>query len=129
LSTGDFEPAFRELLGAKAPLSASTIVRLKATWADGYAAWRRRPISARYAYVYGDGIYLGVGLEDEHSCLLVVIGARENGAKELLAIGDGALGLWAALREVFPATRHQRCWNHYADLRIMPTRAAEPVAA
>lgn len=40
----------------------------------------------------------------------------------LLAIGDGALGFWAALDEVFPATRHQRCWNHYADVRIMPTR-------
>ena len=42
LSSGDFEPAFRQLLGAKAPLSASTIVRLKATWADEYAAWGRR---------------------------------------------------------------------------------------
>jgi len=144
LSTGDFEPAFRELLGEKAPLSASTIVRLKATWADDYAAWRERPITARYAYVYADGIYLGAGLEEEKSCLLVVIGAREDGAKELLAmglgyrestaswadvlrdlrerglaapllaVGDGGLGLWAGLTEVFPSTRHQRCWNHRA---------------
>ncbi len=144
LSTGDFEPAFRELLGEKAPLSASTIVRLKATWADDYAAWRERPITARYAYVYADGIYLGAGLEEEKSCLLVIIGAREDGAKELLAmglgyrestaswadvlrdlrerglaapllaVGDGGLGLWAGLFEVFPSTRHQRCWNHRA---------------
>jgi len=142
LSGGDFEPAFRSLLGEKAPLSASTIVRLKATWADDYAAWQRRPITARYAYIYADGIYLGAGLEEEKSCLLVVIGAREDGAKELLAmglgyresteswatvlrdlrergleapllaVGDGGLGLWAALAEVFPTTRHQRCWNH-----------------
>lgn len=142
LSTGDFEPAFRQLLGERATLSASTIARLKATWADEYAAWRRRPVTARYAYLYADGIYLGAGLEDERSCLLVVIGAREDGRKELLAmglgyresteswadvlrdlrgrglaapllaVGDGGLGLWAALAEVYPATTHQRCWNH-----------------
>jgi transposase-like protein len=116
-------------------LSASTIVRLKATRADDYAARRERPMTARYAYVYGDGIYLRAGLEEERSCRLVVIGAREDGAKEfltmgfgchqstaswadvlrdlrerglaarLLAVGDGALGLWAALREIFPETR------------------------
>ena len=144
LSSGDFEPAFRGLLGAKAPLSASTILRLKATWEADYRAWRSRPVRGRFAYVWADGIYLGAGLEDEHSCLLVVIGAREDGAKELLAmglgyresteswagvlrdlrerglgapllaVGDGALGLWAALSEVFPSTRHQRCWNHRA---------------
>lgn len=142
LSSGDFEPAFRQLLGEKAPLSASTIVRLKETWADEYAAWQQRPITARYAYCWADGIYLGAGLEKEKSCLLVIIGAREDGAKELLAmglgyrestsswgdvlrdlrdrgleapllaIGDGGLGLWAALAEVFPTTRHQRCTNH-----------------
>ena len=144
LSSGDFEPAFRRLLGEKAPLSASTIVRLKDTWADEYAAWQCRPITARYAYIYADGIYLGAGLEEEKSCLLVVIGAREDGAKELLAmglgyresteswadvlrdlrerglaapllaVGDGGLGLWAALDLVYPTTRRQRCWNHRA---------------
>ena len=144
LSGGDFEPAFRELLGERAPLSASTIVRLKDAWAADYARWRERPISARYAYIWADGIYLGAGLEAESSCLLVVIGARADGSKELLAlelgyresteswadvlrslrgrglaaplvaVGDGALGLWAALRTVYPSTRHQRCWNHRA---------------
>jgi transposase-like protein len=144
LSTGDFEPAFRQLLGEKATLSASTIIRLKAAWAADYERFRSRPISARYAYIYADGLYLGAGLEPEHSCLLVVIGARDDGAKELLAmelgyresteswggvlrdlrergltapllaVGDGALGLWAALSEVYPSTRHQRCWNHRA---------------
>jgi transposase-like protein len=142
LSSGDFEPAFRELLGEKAPLSASTIIRLKAAWEADYRAWRERPITSPYAYVWCDGLYLGAGLEPESSCVLVVIGAREDGHKELLAIelgyresteswasvlrdlrerglaapllaiGDGALGLWAALAEVFPSTRHQRCWNH-----------------
>ena len=55
---------------------------------------------------------------------------RERGLTEppLLAVGDGGLGLWAALDEVYPETRHQRCWNHYADVRIMPTRAGSHLA-
>jgi transposase-like protein len=142
LSSGDFEPAFRELLGERAPLSSSTILRLKEEWGSEYAAWRVRPLTRRYAFLWADGIYLGVGSEPEHSCLLVIVGAREDGRKELLAMelgyresaaswievlralrdrgltapllacGDGALGLWAALSEIFPDTRHQRCWNH-----------------
>jgi putative transposase len=142
LSSGDFEPAFRELLGEKATLSPSTMLRLRTDWAAEYETWRTRRITGRYGYVWADGLYLGAGLEDERSCLLVVIGAREDGRKELLAmglgyresteswagvlrdlrdrglgapllaIGDGALGLWAALDLVFPETRHQRCWNH-----------------
>lgn len=142
LSSGDFEPAFRELLGEKAPLSGSTILRLKAAWETDYAAWRARPIEGTFAYCWADGIYLGAGLEPESSCLLVIVGARSDGHKELLgmtlgyrestdswadvlrdlrdrglkapllAVGDGALGLWAALDQVYPTTRHQRCWNH-----------------
>jgi len=142
LSSGDFEPAFRELLGEKAPLSGSTILRLKAAWEADYADWRARPIEGTFAYCWADGIYLGAGLEPESSCLLVIVGARSDGRKELLgmtlgyrestdswadvlrdlrdrglqppllAVGDGALGLWAALDQVYPATRHQRCWNH-----------------
>jgi transposase-like protein len=154
LSSGDFEPAFRELMGESATLSPSTIIRLKAEWQAEYETFRRRPLSGRYAYLWADGIYLGAGLEPERSCLLVVIGAREDGRKELLAmelgyrestaswasvlrdlrergltapllaVGDGALGLWAALGEVFPATAHQRCWNHKAMnvLDKLPTR-------
>ena len=142
LSSGDFEPAFRALMGERATLSASTMLRLRADWQTEYEAWRHRPISSRYAYCWADGVYLGAGLENESSCLLVIVGAREDGRKEplalelgyresalswgdelrdlrerglvapLVAVGDGALGLWAALDEVFPETRHQRCWNH-----------------
>ena len=98
----------------------------------------------RYAYVWADGVYLGAGSEAEKTALLCVLGARADGSKELLAlelgyresreswaevlrslrdrgleaplvaVGDGALGLWAALDEVFPRTAHQRCWNHRA---------------
>ncbi len=97
----------------------------------------------RYAYLFADGVHVGVRLgEDKRLCLLVIIGVREDGAKELLAVedgyresndswaevlrdlkkrgmsepklvtADGALGLWGALRDVFPAAREQRCWVH-----------------
>jgi transposase-like protein len=143
LATGDFEPVFRALVGATTALSASAIVRLKEQWAEEYAVWQQRPLDGhRYAYVWADGIYLGVGDAPERTAVLVVLGAREDGGKELLAldlgyrestaswadvlrslrergltaplaaVGDGALGLWAALREVYPTTAPQRCWNH-----------------
>jgi len=143
LATGDFEPVFRELVGETTALSPNAIVRLKERWEKEYEAWRRRPLwEHRYAYVWADGVYLGAGLEKEKTALLCVVGARENGEKELLgmepgyreskeswgemlrdlrnrgleapmaAIGDGVLGLWAALDEVYPTTEHQRCWNH-----------------
>ena len=143
LATGDFEPVFRELVGETTALSANAVVRLKERWGEEYEAWRRRPLwGHQYAYIWGDGIYLGAGMEKEKTALLCILGAREDGEKELvamepgyresteswggvlrdlrsrglqaplLAMGDGALGLWAALDEVFPTTEHQRCWNH-----------------
>jgi putative transposase len=98
--------------------------------------------SADYVYVWADGLHFGVRLDQDRVCTLVVIGVRADGKKELvaladghresteswagllrdarrrgmrapvLAVGDGALGFWAALREVFPETRHGRCWQH-----------------
>ena len=143
LSSGDFEPVFRALLGADAPLSSSTMLRLKDDWATEYETWRKRSLAGqRYAYVWLDGIYVGCGQEREKTVLLCVLWVREDGQKELLAlepgyresteswadvfrslrergltapllaIGDGCLGAWAALDQVFPQTRHQRCWNH-----------------
>jgi transposase-like protein len=143
LSSGDFEPVFRGLLGETAPLSASSIVRLKAEWQAEFDLWQKRRLEAhRYVYIWVDGIYLDAGQEDEKTALLYVLGLRDDGQKELLglsigyresteswaallralrdrgmrqpllAIGDGALGIWAALREVWPACRRQRCWNH-----------------
>ena len=143
LATGDFEPVFRELVGETTALSPNAIVRLKEHWEKEYETWRKRPLwEYRYAYTWEDGVYLGAGLEKEKTALLCVVGAREDGEKELLgmetgyreskdswaemlrdlrnrgleaplvATGDGALGLWAALEEVYPTTEHQRCWNH-----------------
>ena len=105
-----------------------------------------------YVYAWADGIHFNVRLEQDRLCTLVLMGERPDGTKEaiavqdgycesteswktllrdlkhrgmqapVVAVGDGALGFWAAVREVWPETRDQRCWVHYADLRIMPTR-------
>jgi putative transposase len=145
LSTGDFGPALRDLLGEDASgLSASSIQRLTEQWQGEHAAFRARELRFhRYAYLFVDGVHMSVRLgEDDRLCLLVVIGVREDGCKELLAVedgyrestdswaavfrdlrdrgvqspklvtGDGALGAWAALRDVFPDAREQRCWVH-----------------
>jgi putative transposase len=145
LSTGDFGPALRDLLGEDASgLSASSIQRLTGQWQAEHAAFRMRELRFhRYCYLFVDGVNVSVRLgEDDRLCLLVVIGVREDGEKELLAVedgyrestdswaavfrdlrdrglgcpklvtGDGALGAWAALRDVFPQAREQRCWVH-----------------
>jgi len=145
ISTNDFPEALQALLGADAKgLSASTITRLKSVWEEEYADWSKRSLAGkRYVYLWADGIYCNVRLEDDRQCLLVLMGATADGTKELiavvdgvreselswkevllslksrglehapeLAIGDGALGFWKALREVFPETREQRCTVH-----------------
>src|SRR5437870_734635 len=145
LSSGDFEPVFRALVGETAALSPGSILKLKGDWQQEYQTWKKRPLRGRYVYLYADGVYLKAGTERDKTAVLVVLGVDEQGHKELLAmeqgyrestaswsevlrslkerglteapllaIGDGALGLWAALDEVFPTTRHQRCWNHRA---------------
>ncbi len=107
-----------------------------------------------YVYVWADGIHFRIRLEEDRLCCLVVIGVKADGTKELLAcsdgyresteswadvlrdlrdrgmtapmvaVGDGALGFWAALAEVFPSTREQRCWVHKTAniLTVLPKR-------
>ena len=95
-----------------------------------------------YVYVWADGVHFRIRLEEDRLCALVMIGVRPDGTKELiaiedgyresteswsallrglkrrgmrapvLAVGDGALGFWKALRDVWPETREQRCWVH-----------------
>ena len=143
LSTGDFGPALEGLLGADAAgLSLTNISRLTACWEKEYTARQRELAGREYVYVWVDGVHFNIRLEDDRLCTLVMIGARTNGAKELLAVedgyresaeswrtllrdlkrrgmaapvvavGDGALGFWAPAREVWPATREQACWVH-----------------
>lgn len=148
ISTGDFGEALQALVGESAKgLSANAVVRLKEQWSHEYEEWSKRDLSGKqYVYVWADGIYAKVRLEDDANkkqCILVLMGATADGRKELIAVldgyreseqswsellldlkrrglttapkiavGDGALGFWAALRKIFPETREQRCWVH-----------------
>jgi len=157
LSTGDFGPALRDLLGEDASgLSSSSIQRLTVQWQSDHDTFKTRSLRFhRYCYLFVDGVHVTVRLgEDDRLCLLVVIGVREDGEKELLAVedgyrestdswaavlrdlrdrglncpklvtGDGALGVWAALRDVFPDAAEQRCWVHKTanSLDALPKR-------
>jgi transposase-like protein len=143
LSTGDFGPALGQFLGSSAGLSAPVITKLTETWKAEQRAFADRDLSGvDYVYLWVDGIHVNIRLEEHKLCLLVMIGVRADGRKELvaltdgyresteswadllrdcarrgmrapvLAMGDGALGFWGALREVFPQAREQRCWFH-----------------
>lgn len=145
LSTGDFSEALESLVGSDAKgLSANSIVRLKSKWLEEYRQWKKRSLKdSKYAYIWADGVNVSLRLGDDSKlCLLVIIGARADGVKELLAVedgyreskeswasllrdlkkrgmsapllavGDGALGFWAAIREVWPETGEQRCFVH-----------------
>jgi putative transposase len=71
-------------------LSATNIVRLKAGWETDYQAWCQRDLSAkRYVYWWADGVYFNVRLAEDRTCVLVLVGALEDGTKELLAVADG----------------------------------------
>jgi transposase-like protein len=91
VSTGDFSEALEAILGPQAAgLSATNIVRLKEVWKQEYEQWRTRDLSKkRYVYVWADGIHFNVRLDDERTCILVLIGATQDGQKEILAVHDG----------------------------------------
>ncbi len=143
LASGDFELALRELLGEGAPLSASSLQRLKEKWQVEYEQWKSTAIEeGEWAYFWADGIYVKAGIGKEKAALLVVIGVMNGGQKRFLAlepgyreskeswglvlrqlrtrgvksarlfVGDGSLGLWAAVGEVYPQAKEQLCWNH-----------------
>lgn len=110
--------------------------------ADRDVFMRRDLSGVDYVYVWVDGIHFNIRLEEERLCCLVIVGVRVDGTKELVAVsdgyresadswadllrglrtrgmrapvvavGDGALGFWAALRDVWPETKTQRCWVH-----------------
>jgi putative transposase len=143
LAEGDFDLALRGLLGEKAPLSASTVARLKEKWQAQYNGWKSRDLKGlQVVYLWADGLYVKAGLEKEKAALLTVIAGLSDGRKEILhlesgyreskeswagvlrdvkkrgieevslVVADGHLGIWAALPEVYPEAREQRCWNH-----------------
>ena len=91
ISTSDFNEALQSLLGADCPgLSASTITRLVQQWQEEYKDWSRRSLAGKkYVYLWADGVYFNIRLEEDRQCILVLMGATEDGQKELLAIVDG----------------------------------------
>jgi len=156
LSSGDFVPALGQFPGSAAGLPAPVITRLTETWKAGQRIFAARDLSGvDYVYLWADGIHVNIRLEEHKLCLLVMIGVRADGRKELIALadgyresteswadllrdcsrrgmrapvlaaGDGALGFWGALREVFPGTKEQRCWSR----KIASVLAALPKSA
>jgi putative transposase len=106
LAQGDFELALRGLLGDGAPLSASSIERLRSKWQLDYEAWRSRRLdNLEVVYAWADGLYVKAGLEDRRAALLVIIGALKDGRKVVLAIESGqreSKESWArVLRDLF----------------------------
>jgi putative transposase len=122
---------------------------------------RRDLSARDYVYWWADGVHFNVRLEEDRLCCLVIVGVRLDGTKEVIAVtdgyredteswadllrdlrdrglaapvvavGDGALGFWAALRDVFPTTREQRCWVHKTAncLAALPKRLHQPAKA
>ncbi len=143
LALGDFDLALRGLLGKDAPVSPSTVARLKDQWQAELRQWQRRSLDGlEVVYLWVDGVYVKAGLEKEKAALLVAIGGLSDGRKVVLAVepgyresteswsevlrdlkqrgmncprlvtGDGNLGIWGALSNVYPEALEQRCWNH-----------------
>jgi transposase-like protein len=159
LSSGDFVPALGQFPGS-AGLSGPVITKLTEIWKAEQRAFGNRDLSGvDYVYLWADGIHVNIRLEEHKLCLLVMIGVRADGRKELIALadgyresaeswadllrdcarrgmrapvlaaGDGALGFWGALREVFPETREQRCWFHKsANVLAALPKSAHPAA-
>ncbi len=153
-------PPLGQFRGSSAGLSAAVITRLTETWQVDQRTFAGRNMSqVDYVYVWADGIHVNIRLEEHKLCLLVMIGVRADGRKELIALadgyresaeswadllgdcarrgmrapvlaaGDGALGFWGALREVFPETREQRCWFHKtANVLAALPKSAHPGA-
>lgn len=142
LSSNDFQACFEAILGPQAPLSPSSIMRMKASWEADYTQWLKSPLESEYLYVWVDGVYPKAGAVDEPVCLLVAVGVNRQGEKKLLAlesgyresyeswkelfqrlkdrgvqwlglvIADGIKSVGKALREIFPHAEVQRCWVH-----------------
>jgi putative transposase len=90
LAQGDFELALRGLLGEGAPLSESSIERLRGKWVAEFEAWRRRSLKGiEPVYLWADGVYVKAGLEKDKACLLVVVAGLRDGRKVVLAVESG----------------------------------------
>jgi putative transposase len=91
VSSGDFSEALFSIVGENARgFSANTVVRLKEVWQEEYQVWKKRRFSENeYVYIWADGVYFNLRLEGERQCILVIIGVKADGTKELVAVEDG----------------------------------------
>lgn len=162
VSTNHMRGALEPILGDRVRgLSPANVTRLCSIWEDQQKQWQQRSLEGKhYVYLWADGIYFNVRLDDQRPCVLVIVGAREDGTKELvglydgqresklswkellldlkkrglkqspkLAVGDGALGFWAALEEEYPSVRQQRCWVHKtANVLDKMAQSVQPAA-
>ncbi len=167
ISTGGFQEALAAILGkGAAGLSSATVSRLKSSCYEDWKAWKQRDLSqSHYVYLWVDGVYCNVRMDKDKQCLLVIVGATENGDKELvaledgyreseqswrellmdlkhrglteapeIAVGDGAMGFWKALKKVYPQSKEQRGWMHSVPRRAQtremqgspPGKTSEP---
>jgi putative transposase len=109
ISTGDFTEALEALLGKDAiGLSAENIVRLKKVWEKEYYMWQKRDLSGKqYVYMWVDGIYFNVRLDGDRQCILVIIGAKPNGVKEVISVTDGFRESKESYRDVLRDLKHR----------------------
>lgn len=108
LAQGDFELALRGLLGEGAPLSPSSLQRLRGKWEAEYDAWRARDLSDReLVYLWADGLYVKAGLEQDKAALLVIIGGLRDGSKEVLAVESGVRESTESWRAVLRALKER----------------------
>src|SRR6185295_11033912 len=90
LAQGDFELALRGLLGKGAPLSESSIERLRGKWVAEFEAWRQRSLKGiEPVYLWADGVYVKAGLDRDKACLLVIVAGLRDGRKVVLAVESG----------------------------------------
>ena len=162
VSTNNMAQALVPILGDQVKgLSPANVTRMCSIWEDQQKQWQQRSLEGkRYVYFWADGIYFNVRLDDQRPCVLVIVGALEDGTKELvglydgqresklswkellndlkrrglimapkLAVGDGALGFWAALEEEYPSVGQQRCWVHKtANVLDKMPKSVQPAA-
>jgi hypothetical protein len=133
-SAGDFVPVLGRFLGSSAGLSASVITRLTEQWKAEQCTFAERDLSGvDYVYLWADGVHVNIRLQEHRLCLLVMIGVRADGRKELIALADGyreSTESWAGLLRECARRRHAGSptpWTQRSHTRAGPTRPDSPV--
>jgi len=108
LSSRDFEPALKSLIGDGTTLSASSIQRLAQKFQRDFEEFGRRDLTkSRYLYIWADGVYLKAGLESEKAAILVLVGVNEQGRKELVSVMEGYRESSESWREIWRGVKER----------------------